>query len=103
MIKLFKIINYYYILFGIVFTYFVWPFRFSCFYFNYISPENVFETLSQKTTRNTSTSIREIRCEYNEIIDENLYFYKDPYLLEVINTYSIKAGGEYMPSDCKTR
>ena len=101
MLKICKI-NYYYVLFGILFLYLIWPFRFACFYFNYISPDDVFDTLSQKTTRNISTN-REIKCEYNEVIQENLYFYKQPYLEEVINTYSIKNGGEYSPEECKTR
>lgn len=88
-------INYYYAVFTSVFIYLVFPTRFACYY-DYIKTPNIFDELVQKTTKNTSLN-KEIRCEYQDLLEENQFFFKKPYTEEVINTEGIKLGGEFYP------
>lgn len=99
---MFKIpkINYYYAICTVFFIYLIFPTRFACYY-DYIKNYDIFENLVQKTTKNTSLLNKGIRCEYQELLEENQYFFKKPYTEEVINTNSIRTGGEYIP-DCSS-
>lgn len=98
MLKIPKI-NYYYAVLGAVFIYLIFPHRFSCIYLDYLRKYEIYDNLVQKTTKNVSISNKGlgVKCEYQELLEENLFLYKKPYTEEVINTNSIRLGGEYMP------
>jgi hypothetical protein len=100
MLKLPKI-NYYYTALGVLFIYLIFPHRFACIYRDYINKNKIYDNLEQKTTKNVSITNKAlgVKCEYEDLLEENLFLYKKPYTDEVINTNSIRLGGEYMPGN----
>lgn len=78
--------------------YCVWPSRFAKHY-DYIPPGDIYDSLVKMTTRNLSL-LRNYKCEYSDIIEDNKFLYKEPYRTEVLDTTEIRPGGEYVPADC---
>lgn len=78
----------------------VWPNRYASHY-SYIPADNIYEELIEKTTRNvTNQMIGKLNCEYNELIEENRYMYREPYISTLLDGSDIRLGGEYSPSKC---
>lgn len=86
--------------FLLTFVYCVWPARYASHY-PYISSDKILEELIEKTTQNISQHWSgKLNCEYNEIIDENRYMYREPYISSLLDGSDIRLGGEYIPSTC---
>lgn len=94
-------INRYYVLFSALFIYLIYPASFACRYFDYLRGDEILDSLVRKTTHNLSEyQHKGIQCDYTELIEDNLLFYKPPYTSETLNKVVIKSGGEYTPEDC---
>lgn len=82
---------------------FCWPPRFATHY-KYIKGDEILNNLVEKTTKNISMSNGSgVKCDYNDVIEENLYMWRLPFTDQVLNNYNILMGGEYHPSDCIPR
>lgn len=87
-------------IFFLTFVYCVWPNRYASHY-PHISSDEILEELVEKTTQNISQHwLAKLNCEYNEIIDENRYMYREPYKSSLLDGSDIRLGGEYIPSKC---
>lgn len=84
----------------VLFLVFVWPDRYASHY-PYISHENIYDELVKKTTENVSKATAgKLNCEYGDIIAENRYMYREPYISQLFDGSDIRIGGEYMPTEC---
>lgn len=80
-----------------------WPSRFASKY-DFIKRNDILKELVEKVTANVSiTSGSAPKCDYVDLIDENLFMYRLPFTEQVLNNYNIQMGGEFHPSDCATR
>lgn len=75
--------------------YCLWPTRFASHY-EYITSDQIFDSLLQKTTRNVTLS-QQMECDYSFIIKDNSYMYKQTYQNDIFDSSEIKLGGEYVP------
>lgn len=75
--------------------YCLWPSRFASHY-DYIAPDQIFDTLLQKTTKNMTLS-QQMECDYSDIIADNTFMYKQTYQNEIFDSSEIKLGGVYYP------
>uniref|UniRef100_A0A182PCQ2 Beta-1,4-N-acetylgalactosaminyltransferase n=1 Tax=Anopheles epiroticus TaxID=199890 RepID=A0A182PCQ2_9DIPT len=89
---------YAYVGYLLLMVYFLWPGRFASLY-DYIEGENIYDQLIRKTTKNISLMRNGLRCDYSEVIEENLSLYRPPYTEDIINN-NVRIGGEYYPEDC---
>lgn len=81
----------------------VWPYRYAPHY-PYIAANDIPDKLVQKLTPNeTLQSADLIDCEYRELIAENQYLYREPYINTLLDGSDIKMGGEYSPTKCATK
>lgn len=80
---------------------FCWPSRFAAKY-EYIKGLDIRQELVEKATKNISLSLGP-KCDYEELIEENLGMYKPPFTEQVLNNYNVQPGGEFHPSDCTSR
>lgn len=86
--------------FFLTFVYCVWPGRYASHY-PYISSDDIPAELIEKTTQNISEHWSgKLNCEYSEIIDENRFMYREPYITTLLDASDIRLGGEYIPSQC---
>lgn len=84
----------------LTFVYCVWPGRYASHY-PYISSDEILEESFEKTTQNISQHWSgKLSCEYNEIIDENRFMYREQYISSLLDASDIRMGGEYIPSTC---
>ncbi|XP_063699413.1 beta-1,4-galactosyltransferase 2 [Culicoides brevitarsis] len=82
---------------------FCWPSRFATHY-EFIQREQILSNLVEKTTRNVTLSQAVgPKCDYYDVIDENLYMWRLPFTESILNNYNLRLGGEYLPSDCAPR
>lgn len=113
-------INYYKLLYVLLFVYLCWPSRFAMFYYENIPGDEIFDNLIKKTCKNvTGFTDKGIQCvsrwtirwiheltsfllqDYTELLEENHFFYKKPFTTsDVINRAEIRIGGEYWPEEC---
>lgn len=85
---------------ALTFVYCVWPDRYASHY-PYIPAEDIYSELIEKTTLNITQQLGgKLNCEYNEVIDENRYMYREPYISTLLDGSDIRMGGEYIPSKC---
>lgn len=78
----------------------VWPSRYAPHY-AYISPDDIYTELIEKTTQNVTQQMAgQLSCDYNEVISENRYMYREPYISTLLDGSDIRLGGEWMPSKC---
>lgn len=75
-----------------------WPKRFATHY-PYIEGHDIYKSLIEKTTSNV-TNKGKIYCEYNNIIKENRFMYREPYISNLFDGTDIRVGGEYYPPAC---
>lgn len=88
------------VLLFLLFLVFVWPDRYAPHY-PYIAHDNIYDTLIKQTTENVTKSMGgKLSCEYDEIIDENRFMYREPYISQLFDGSDIRVGGEYMPTEC---
>ena len=87
-----------YVIYGVIFIYLIIPWRFAKHY-DFIEKDELYNNLVRKTTRNISMLKIGVRCDYSDVIEENLFMYKRPFTEEILNN-NIKLGGEYYPEDC---
>lgn len=84
----------------LTFIFCVWPDRYASHY-PYISSGDIYDELIEKTTQNiTQQWSGKLNCEYSEIIDENRYMYREPYISSLLDGSDIRMGGEYIPTTC---
>lgn len=84
----------------VLFLVFVWPDRYASHY-PYISHDEIYDSLVKKTTANVSKATAgKLDCEYSEIIAENRFMYREPYISQLFDGSDIRIGGEYMPTTC---
>ncbi|XP_062552419.1 beta-1,4-galactosyltransferase 2 [Armigeres subalbatus] len=79
-------------------VYLLWPGRFASRY-EYIEGEEIYDHLVRKTTKNVSLMRNGIRCDYSDVLEENVYLYRRPFTEEIINN-NVRLGGEWYPEDC---
>lgn len=84
----------------VLFLVFVWPDRYASHY-PYISHDDIYDALVKRTTANVSKAAAgKLDCEYGDIIAENRFMYREPYISQLFDGSDIRIGGEYMPSTC---
>lgn len=79
----------------------IWPSRFATHY-KYISSDQIYNTLVPEITRNISL-LQLDECEYNDILDDNIFMYTETYQQKIFDTQEIHVGGEYQPEDCRPK
>ncbi|XP_037915119.1 beta-1,4-galactosyltransferase 6 [Hermetia illucens] len=79
----------------------IWPTRFAKHY-DFIDGDRIYSALVTETTLNIS-KLQLDECEYEDILEENPFMYKDVYTQRIHDTQEIRLGGEYYPGDCKPR
>lgn len=100
--KLLKFVRLHWLRFTVFITFLicVWPNRYAPHY-PYIPADEIFDELVEKTTQNVSEQLAgKLSCDYNEIISENQYMYREPYKSTLLDGSDIRLGGEWMPSKC---
>lgn len=81
----------------------VWPDRYAKHY-SYISSNDIYDELIERTTLNvTKEQTSKLNCEYNELIDENKFMYREPYISTLLDGSDIRLGGEYVPKKCSPK
>lgn len=101
-IKLINLLKLHWVRVAIVltFVYCVWPDRYASHY-QYISKEDIYSELVEKTTLNITQQLGgKLNCEYNEVIKENRFMYREPYISTLLDGSDIRLGGEFIPSSC---
>lgn len=107
-------LNYYQLLYLLLFLYLCWPSRFAMIWYENIPGEEIFDNLIKKTAKNLSAlTDKGIQCvsrsfseaasdphakifqDYTELLEENHFFYKKPFTTsDVINRAEIRLGGK---------
>lgn len=78
----------------------VWPDRYAPHY-PYVPVDEMFNEMIQKTTQNiTQQSAGIMSCDYSDVISENQYMYREPYISTLIDADDIRLGGEWWPVTC---
>lgn len=78
----------------------VWPNRYAPHY-SYIPADEIYDELVEKTTQNVTQQLAgKFSCDYNEVIYENHFMYREPYTSALIDGSDIRLGGEWMPLTC---
>lgn len=78
----------------------VWPSRYAPHY-PYVASEDIYDELVEKTTQNVSQQLAgKLSCDYRDVISENHYMYREPYISTLLDGSDIRLGGEWMPSTC---
>lgn len=78
----------------------VWPDRYAPHY-PYIPSNEIHSELIAKLTPNLTQQITDrINCEYDGLIADNQYLYREPFISTLLDGSDIGAGGEYSPSRC---
>lgn len=84
----------------ITFVYCVWPDRYAKHY-PYISKDDLYDELVEKTAPNvTQHQNQKFICDYQEVITENRFMYREPYISTLLDASDIRHGGEYIPPNC---
>lgn len=69
-----------------------WPSRFAARY-DFVKHSDILGELVEKVTKNISASMGSApKCEYHDLIEENLYMYRLPFTEQVVNNYNILMG-----------
>lgn len=78
----------------------VWPNRYAPHY-PYIPANEIYEELVERTTQNVTEQLAgKLSCDYDEVISENHFMYREPYISTLLDGSDIRLGGEWMPSKC---
>lgn len=78
----------------------VWPDRYAPHY-PYIAVDEMYHEMVEKTTQNiTQQSAGVMNCDYSDVISENQYMYREPYISTLIDGDDIRLGGEWWPTTC---
>lgn len=78
----------------------VWPNRYAPHY-PYIAADEMYDELVEKTTHNVTQQMAgKFSCDYNEVISENQFMYREPYISTLLDGSDIRLGGEWMPAKC---
>lgn len=100
--KLLRILRVYWIRITVFITFVicVWPNRYAPHY-PYIPADEIYAELVEKTTQNVSQQLAgKLSCDYDELIRENRFMYREPYISTLLDGSDIQLGGEWRPSTC---
>lgn len=68
----------------------IWPSRFAAKY-DFIKHEDILSEVVEKVTKNQSHA-GGVKCDYRDVIEENLWLFTEPFKDQVLNNYNILMG-----------
>lgn len=100
--RIINFINHNRIVFSLFFALLLFSFwaGFATIHYARIPDNEIFDSLVQQTVPNLTKTPGLPDCDYKRIIAENRHTFIDAYRNELTNPSEIRAGGEYIPSDC---